>query len=128
MGVNLPEKSVFNAKYFDKKETVRTVYGVVSCQGVVKQAVKVEWYMGRSPKSSVVYCNIWAGSLCSGSGSAGGGGYCKRSAAFSSALRSAGIEIDEEVAGRGLGVVGDAVKAISLALYPGSDDCLVLGV
>lgn len=127
MKVTLPEKSVFNAKYFDNKETVQTVYGVVSCQGVVIQVVTVEWYMGRSPKSSVVYCNIWAGSLCSGSGSAGGGGYCKRSAAFSSALRSAGIKTDEAVEGRGMGIVGEAVKAISLALYPGSDDCLVLG-
>lgn len=127
MRVNLPEKSVFNAKYFDKKETVRTVYGVVSCQGVVKQAVKVEWYMGRSPKSSVVYCNIWVSNVCAGSGSAGGGGYCKRSAAFSCALRSAGIKTDEVVDGRGMGIVADAVRAISLALYPDSDDCLVLG-
>ena len=128
MKVNLPEKSVFNAKYFDKKETVRTVYGVVSCQGVVKQAVKVEWYMGRSPKSSVVYCNIWVSNVCAGTGKAGGCGYCKRSAAFSDALRSAGIKVDEAIAGRGMSVVGDAVKAISLTLYPSSDDCLVLGV
>jgi len=128
MKATLPEKSVFNAKYFDNKETVRTVYGVVSYQSVVRQAVTVEWYMGRSSKSSVVYCNIWVNNACSGTGKAGGGGYCKRSAAFSDALRSAGIEIDEAIDGRGLGVVGDAVKAISLTLYPGSDDCLALGV
>ena len=105
MRVNLPEKSVFNAKYFDNKETVRTVYGVVGRQGVVKQAVKVEWYMGRSSKSSVVYCNIWVGNVYSGTGKAGGGGYCKRSAAFSEALRSAGIEIDEAIDGRGMGLL-----------------------
>lgn len=127
MKVNLPEKLIFNAKNPHNKETVKTVYGVVSYQSVVRVPVTVEWYMGRSPKSSVVYCNIWVGNACSGTGKAGGGGYCKYSVAFSAALRSAGIEIDEEVAGRGLGVVGDAVKAISLALYPGSDDCLVLG-
>ena len=128
MKVTLPEKSVFNAKYFDNKEAVGTVYGVVGRQGVVKQAVTVEWYMGRSSKSSVVYCNIWVGSVCSGTGKAGGGGYCKRSAAFSDALRSACIKTDEVVDGRGMVIVGNAVKAISLALYPGSDDCLVLGV
>lgn len=127
MKAKLPEKSVFNAKYFDK-ETVKTVYGVVSYQSVVRQVVTVEWYMGRSSKSSVVYCNIWVSNVCSGTGKAGGGGYCKRSAAFSDALCSAGIKVDEAIAGRGMSVVGDAVKAISLALYPGSDDCLVLGV
>lgn len=127
MKVNLPKKSVFNAKYFDNKETVRTVYGVVSYQSVVRRVVTVEWYMGRSSKSSVVYCNIWVNNTCSGTGKAGGGGYCKRSAAFSDALRSAGIKTDEAIDGRGMGVVGDAVKAISLTLYPDSDDCLVLG-
>lgn len=128
MKVNLPEKSVFNAKYFDNKETVQTVYGVVSYQSVVRQVVTVEWYMGRSSKSSVVYCNIWVSNVCAGTGKASGGGYCKRSAAFSAALRSAGIEIDEAIDGRGMGVVGDAVRAISLTLYPSSDGCLVLGI
>ena len=127
MKANLPEKSVSNAKYVFTRERCKTSYGVVSHQNAVKQAVKVEWYTEPSRVATVVYCNIWVGDDCSGEGGAGGG-QCKFSAAFSAALRSAGIELDEEVAGRGLRRVEEAIKAISLALYPTASDCMVLGV
>lgn len=128
MKVKLPEKSVFNAEYVFIRERVKTSYGVVSYQNAAKQAVKVEWYTGPSRVVTAVYCNIWVGDDCSGAGHAGGGGYCRFSAAFSAALRSAGIELDEEIAGRGLRRVEEAIKAISLALYPTASDCIVLGV
>ena len=128
MKVKLPEKSVSNAEYVFTRERFKTSYGVISHQNAVKQAVKVEWYTEPSRVATVVYCNIWVGDDCSGEGGAAGGGQCKFSAAFSAALRSAGIELDEEVAGRGLRRVEEAIKAISLALYPTASDCIVLGL
>lgn len=53
-----------------------------------------------------------------GYGAAGGGGYCRRSAAGAHALEAAGIELSEEVAGRGMGALRDALLATAAAARP----------
>ena len=49
----------------------------------------------------------------SGTGSAGGYGYHRPSAAASEAIRNAGIELDQNISGRGDSAIEDAVKAIA---------------
>ena len=75
-------------------------------------------YRGRS-KSATVYCCVWISGTgaanCRGLGKAGGYGYDKRSAAVASALRDAGINVDD-VSGVGDGAVKDALLAIAKRL------------
>ena len=70
----------------------------------------------RRSKSATVYCCVWISGTgvanCRGLGKAGGGGYDKRSAAVASALRDAGI-IVEDVSGVGDGAVRAALLAIA---------------
>jgi hypothetical protein len=90
-----------NANYsYDKKELVYSRAAAVAKGGEIHTPVSVKCYMGRSNSASVVYCNVWihaeakAGYISlSGSGSAGGGGYHKISAAVDEALRSAGVQL-----------------------------------
>lgn len=60
-----------------------------------------------------------------GYGYAGGGGYCRRSAAGAYALSDAGVELSEAVAGRGTSVLRDALLATAAAARP---DLIGLGV
>ena len=53
-----------------------------------------------------------------GHGYAGGGGYCRRSAAGAYALEAAGVALSEEVAGRGMSVLRDALLATAAAARP----------
>jgi hypothetical protein len=74
------------------------------------------------------YCCLWVGSNCSwsaalpywlsASGSAGGYGYHRASAAAAHAIANAGIELDEDINGRGYSAIDDAVRAIARALWP----------
>lgn len=86
-----------NAKNMgNNRETIDTKNVVVMHKGELKTPISARWYMGRSSNASVVYCNLWVHGenfYVSGSGSAGGYGYHKVSAAFDDALSSAGIEL-----------------------------------
>lgn len=65
------------------------------------------------------YACIWVngnGVHTSGSGKAGGGGYCKESAAAAYAIRNAGFRLNMDIDGRGTGRVRDAVLAIAHSL------------
>lgn len=53
-----------------------------------------------------------------GHGYAGGGGYCRRSAAGAYALEAAGVELTEEVNGRGVSVLRKALLATARAARP----------
>jgi hypothetical protein len=50
---------------------------------------------------------------CSGSGSAGGGGYDKESAAIAEAIQTAGITLSGNIGGRGQSAIYDAITAIA---------------
>lgn len=65
------------------------------------------------------YACLWINASpihCTGSGSAGGGGYCKESAASYEAITKAGIKLSEPISGRGMHAVQDALKAIAIHL------------
>jgi len=80
----------------------------------------------REAAERVTVRTYWPGSVCyacawitsdmyqgNGSGQAGGGGYCKESAAVDSAFRSAGIQLSESIHGVGIGAIRDALVAIA---------------
>ena len=112
-----------NGRNMDNKETIQRWNLIAFDDDKFKELATIRWYMGRSASSSVVYCTLWVTSHtfrkthddwtdASGSGSAGGGGYCKVSAAFQDALNNAGIFADEGIAGRGDTVVQDCLLAL----------------
>ena len=101
------------------KETVETANVVANYKGDLVTPITVRWYMGRSSSATVVYCSIWVhtadGRDYSGSGSAGGGGYHKTSAALDSAVSSAGIKMAKRFGGCGDGPSNLALQAIAKA-------------
>lgn len=107
----------------DKKETIGSRTLLAYKDGKFYELITARWYMGKSASSMLVNCSIWCHSAlmekshaqwtdCSGKGKAGGGGYCKQSAAFEDALNSAGIKCDAGISGRGMSVVEDAMIAL----------------
>lgn len=96
----LSDKPLSNAKRYDNKELVRS-YTLIACvAGDWRELVNVRCWMGRSRTASTVYCALWVDGndskgihWCSGSGSAGGYGYDKCSAAIEGALHSAGVKL-----------------------------------
>jgi hypothetical protein len=93
-------KKVENARRPDNKELVSAYSLVVRLpSGEMREVVTVKCYMGRSASASVVHAVLWVrctdGEWTSGSGSAGGYGYHKESAAIADAVKSAGIELKD---------------------------------
>lgn len=89
-----------NARRPDNKELVSACSLVVRLpSGELREVVTARCYMGRSASASVVHAVIWVrcadGEWTSGSGSAGGYGYHKESAALADAVKSAGIELKD---------------------------------
>lgn len=106
----------------NKKETISSRTLIAFEEGKFKELITARWYMGRSSSSMLVQCSIWFHSAVmelshaqwadwSGRGKAGGGGYCKQSAAFADAMRNAGIKCDHDISGRGMSLVEDAMIA-----------------
>ena len=63
---------------------------------------------------------IPASGWSTGSGSAGGYGYDKGSAAADTAIRAAGVQLSESINGRGAAAVREAVQAVGEALAAGT--------
>ena len=90
--------------YGGKKELIRAYDVVVNDNERLANIITARCYMGRSANASTMYASIWIYDEkhhTSGSGKAGGYGYHKQSAAISDAIESAGIELDEDISGRG---------------------------
>lgn len=105
--IKFTEKNENARNLADKKEVIETRVLLAVEDGKIKELMTARWYMSKSKSAMTIYCSIWCwsgafGDYTSGMGKAGGGGYCKTSAAFASALKSAGIEHDHEIAGRGM--------------------------
>lgn len=89
-------------------------FNLIGCKdGEMRELATVRCWMRRSRSASTVYASIWTYEpWVSGKGSAGGYGYCKKSAAVGDAIRSAGIELDQDINGRGESAIRDALRAI----------------
>lgn len=87
--------------------------------GTLPELVTLRTYA--TPRGSTVTAALWTQSADrsehrSGTGSAGGGGYHKASAAAHEAIRNAGIDLSERIDGRGESAIASAVLAIARAL------------
>ena len=85
----------------------------------LRDVVTVRCWMGRSASASTVYASVWVHTRCgrwiSGSGKAGGYGYCKTSAAIGVAFRSAGFDAKwaHQMSGTGMSVVREAMHRVA---------------
>lgn len=132
--------------YGGNKEMIDCWNVVGKYKGKIVNVATCRAYMGRSRNASVVYASIWVwtdphlsedgervyfSTSTSGTGSAGGWGYHKLSAAVGDAISSAGIELYGDVYGRedkktrayigGVGdsAIHDALLAIGRAVLGG---------
>lgn len=104
--------------YGSEKETTYTFVVVAHHKGDLKEVLACRCYMGRSRNAETVYASIWTfgPKWLSGTGKAGGWGYCKTSAAINEAIRSAGIKLDKGIHGAGIERAMEAMTAIARAL------------
>lgn len=100
-------KAKHNAYSMDgKREEINRIRVMLAHGDKLYTLADARLYMGRSSRSSVVYCSVWLGNTAavydaktgqgvatSGRGDAGGWGYHKQSAALGSALSAAGVEL-----------------------------------
>lgn len=102
--------------YGDTKETTDSYIVIAVEDGSPVEVVTARIYMGRSKQASKVYASIWlrGGNYASGTGSAGGYGYHKASAAAQAAIDSAGITLAQPIYGRGDQAITDALHAIGV--------------
>ena len=79
----------------DKKEVINIIAVIAKLNGCMRTIAECRCYMAKSSSASQVYCSLWVygNNDTSGSGSAGGYGYHKASAALSAAIKDAGIEL-----------------------------------
>ena len=93
-----------------------------------QEIIDLRLYMSRSGDgASPIYGSIWINGNnqhTSGSGTAGGYGYHKGSAAAGDAISSAGIVLDKDINGRGDSAIKEALTAIARAMGF-NDTCIV---
>lgn len=116
-----------NAKMAYTSKPLITAWSVVcSKDGELKEAITVRWYakevaLGLGPLSfspSHIYCNVWIrGNVwTSGHGSAGRGGYCKKTYSLHQALENAGVKLSRSIYGLEEIACSEALEAIATAL------------
>lgn len=97
-----------------------TVAGFDPATQRISTAVTMRFYA--SPRAARIHACTWVypttGAPRRGRGMAGGGGYCRRSAAGAYALDAAGVALSEGVAGRGDSVLREALIAAARAARP----------
>ena len=102
--------------------------------GLHKEYTMIVPRSGRCPDGPEAHAVVtlrlyWPGTVCyaclwihadnlhtSGSGRAGGGGYCKASAAAAEAIRNAGFELGSSISGVGHPAIREAMRAIAAAV------------
>lgn len=105
-----------NGKNHSGKRELTSAYSVVVDKGTeLTELIVVRCWMGRSSSAMTVYATIWihGENYASGTGSAGGGGYHKESAAIGEAITSAGIQLKHRIDGVGDSAIRDALEAIT---------------
>lgn len=124
----LPDKDTENARNMgSEKETTNRMQLVAVVDGEIRVPLDARFYMGRSSRSSVVYCSVWMRSKdgkrhLAGRGSASGYGYHKESAALDDAMASAGVAFTRRFDGCGTEAMRVAIEACAIAL--GYGDCI----
>ena len=83
----------------------------------IKNPVTLRIYGTQARNYAAVWCN-GNGVYKSGTGSAGGYGYHRPSAAACEAINNAGITLDDDINGRGDSAIKEACEAIAKAIQP----------
>lgn len=87
-----------------------------------RTVVAVTMRLYASPRAARIHATVWiypaGGAPRRGYGYAGGGGYCRRSAAGAYALEAAGVTLSKNVAARGEFALRDALLATAAAARP----------
>ena len=113
--------------YGGKKELIRAYDVVVNDNGRLANIITARCYMGRSANASTIYASLWIYDEkhhTSGSGKSGEYGYHKASAAIADAIESAGITLNENIAGAGDSAIEESLEAIAATL--GFESCLIV--
>jgi len=144
---NMPAELTNNARnYSGEKELVNRLQLVVFRPSEKKgtddrhdqrfvRAIDARFWMGRSSQASTVYCSVWIYQQTTGggfdyhggTGSAGGFGYHKESAALDEALRSAGVTLSTPIHGAGDHAMEAALRAVARAAGYGRSPQVLLG-
>ncbi len=117
--VYLPDaKTKFTTSYRKEKTGLHAEYSALALDPesqTLRQVVTLRLYW----PGSVCYAALWVNGKevhTSGTGSAGGGGYCQASTAVHEAIVNAGFVLSESIDGQGTGKICDAVLAIAAAV------------
>lgn len=120
MKAKLPTANTGNGKNLSDTKYLIYCASVIALGVDPREVVTLRMWMAGGSKASRVYATIWTGDkgsrMFNGHGHASGYGYCKRSAAVQSAIDSAGITLTEDISGRGMTSVDEALTAIARAL------------
>jgi len=111
-------KDGINAKSHRRENNFMEQYtGFVLIDGELREIVTLRIY-GTNAKN---YACLWYNNIAewaSGSGSAGGYGYHRPSAAAQEAFDTAGVTLSECISGRGDSAIREAVEALAKAMFP----------
>ncbi len=108
-----------NINHRKEKHYMESLLGVVVDDGQLKEVVDLRVYGTNAMNYVCVWINDSKHNIhATGSGSAGGYGYHRPSAAASEAFAKAGVEFTDELAGRGDTIMESAVEAVVRKLYP----------
>lgn len=118
----LNAKDAINAKAHRKEKNFMEEYiGLAVVNGKIKTVVNLRTYGTQARNTVCLWFHNEGWTISgSGSGSAGGYGYHRPSAAASEAFKKAGVELSVDINGRGDTAMKDAVLALTEYLYPGA--------
>lgn len=110
---NTNRKNTFNPNHRKENRFFKQMTAVVFTENKFREVATLRYYS----TDSRTYCCFW-GWDTSGTGSAGGYGYDRPSAAAAEAIANAGIDLSEPIDGRGDCVVRSALEAIAEMYFP----------
>ena len=111
-----------NGKNYGGTKELMNTWNVIGIKkNKTTELVTLRTYMGKSNQATKVYATIWVHGTfrsieLSGSGSAGGCGYHKPSAAVADAIHNAGITLEKQIDGVGDTAIHGALEAIAARL------------
>jgi hypothetical protein len=118
---SLNAKNAINAKAHRKEKNFMGEHiGLAVVDGEIKIVVNLRIYGTQARNTVCLWFHNEGWTISgSGSGSAGGYGYHRPSAAAEEAFKASGVELSQDINSRGDTAVRDAVLALTKHLYPG---------
>lgn len=119
------KESAYNAR--DKQALLHQYSVIAETENGIREIVIARLYASLLRDANRVTCILWTNGRhnANASGTASEYGYHRGSAALADAIRNAGIELSENISGRGDDAIREALLAIARADCP---DAKILGV